>query len=379
MPFTTLTIPSPGREPSAEEVARLSQLLGSGQLALLPTETVYGIAARADSSAALARLGALKKRPDSAPLSLHIGIRQGADPAESLPQNLAFPGLARRLVRDFWPGPLTLVLPARDPQFAGLAKDGRIGLRAPSHPFTSNLLAQLDFPVVLSSANLHGEPPATDVERALAALGDAAADLALIVDAGPTASAQASRASSVLVLDEGHFELTREGLLSLTDLKRSAGLSIAFACTGNTCRSPMAEALGRRALSLLLGAPAADFGFHFSSMGLAAYAGSLPSPHAVTAMRQVGLDITQHESSPATAEAIQQLDRIYTMTRAHKDGLDAALEDLAVDASAVMPEVHLLDPDGRNISDPFGGNLADYEHAARDIEAGIAARVADWI
>jgi protein-tyrosine phosphatase len=372
-------MPAPGRAPRDSEARKIHELLARGELVLLPTETVYGIAARADLPGALGRLARLKARPAETPLSRHVGVPKGSDPIDALPDALDFPGITRRLVSDFWPGPLTLVLRTEDPALAPITRDGRVGLRAPSHVFTSALLKDLDFPVVLSSANLHGEPPATEVGVALAGLGGAADDLALVVDAGPTASAQAQRASSVLVLEPGRFELTREGLLSLPDLQRTAGLSIAFACTGNTCRSPMAEALGRRALSLLLGTDAADFGFAFSSMGLAAYPGSPPSAHAVEVMRSRDLDIGTHRSSSLTGEALLGLDRIYTMTRAHRDGLLGALEDISRRTEVELPEVELLDADGRNISDPFGGSLEDYERAARDIEAGIAARISDWV
>jgi len=263
---------------------------------------------------------------------------------------------------------------------APLRQHGLVGLRAPHHAFTSALLADLDFPVVLSSANAHGRPPATNVAEALASLGTEAEQLDLIVDAGATASAQAQRASSVLIVEPGRFELLREGLVSLSNLRRSAGLGIAFVCTGNTCRSPMAEALARQLLGRLLESDPARFGFRFESMGLAANGGEAPSPHAVEVMAARRLDIRAHRSAQAGAEALLAIDRIYTMTEAHRETLLAGMADLEAQLGDIeLPVVELLDPEGYNISDPFGGALKDYELAARNIERALAERVHEWV
>ena len=348
--------------------------LQAGELVLLPTETVYGIAARADDPAALERLRACKQRDAERPLSLHVGLTPEDPASRRLPADTKLRGLAGRLVDAFWPGPLTLVVETADPALAGLAQAGLVGLRAPHHPFTSRLLAELDAPVVMSSANTSGEAPAVDVPGALASLGARADDLAVVVDDGPTATAQAPLASSVLVLAPGRFELTREGLLSRADLQRAAGLALGFVCTGNTCRSPLAEVFARLELEAALRGDAAEFGFHAASFGLAAGPGAPASPHSVALAAEAGADLSAHRARQADLETVLGRDRIYTMTAAHRDHILGALRP-GDDA----PPVETLHPDGRNIADPFGGGRAEYEAAAQDIRAAIRLRLAEWL
>ena len=387
------TLRAHDRAPTDAERDELASRLAAGQVVLMPTETVYGLAARADDPAALDALRALKGRPEAVPLSWHLGAtRAGAVLDDLETHGLALAPLVRRLVDAYWPGPLTLVvrvdLPSDHPA-AGLVRDGLLGLRAPAHAFTEVVLGACAFPLVMSSANRHGEPPTTDAAAALAALGDDAAHLGAAVDAGPTASAAVELSSTVLELAPGRFEVHREGLLSLADLRRTAGLSVGFACTGNTCRSPLAEGLARRTLAARLagGAPPAGaaartellarFGFRVASMGLAAGPGAPASPHSVTAAARRDVDLTDHASRPADLDLLRSLDLVYTMTRAHRDALVSGLRGSGEpDGHELAARVHLLDPDGRDIADPFGGDAERYEAAAREIEAAVQARLA---
>lgn len=374
MPVRRATVTSSS---TAATLALASEALERGELVLLPTETVYGIAARADRPQALERLRACKGRDSDQPFSVHVGVTPGERARLALPRDVTFPGIAGRLVHAFWPGPLTLVVETADAALAGVAVHGMVGLRAPHHKFTTALLAELDFPVVLSSANASGAPPTVDVDAAFASLGARADDLALAVDAGPTATAQTPLASSVLILGRGRFELAREGLLNLDDLRRAAGLSIGFICSGNTCRSPLGEFFAEIELRGALGADPADFGFAFSSMGLAAGPGMPASPHSMAIARAAGGSLKQHRSQQADLDALFALDRIYTMTAAHRDHILAAFGPAAEHADA--PVIETLHPSGRNIQDPYGGNRADYDLAAQDIRSSIQARLSEWL
>lgn len=360
-------------EPGPEAARRAREALAAGQLVLLPTETVYGIAARADDPAALERLRACKGRDAANPFSVHLGLSEGERPSSRLPAS-SLPHTAARLVDAFWPGPLTLVVETPAPALAGIARDGLVGLRAPYQAFTTALLAELAFPIVMSSANLSGAPPTVSVDEALASLGDHAGALALAVDAGPTATAQSHLASSVLVLAPGRFELAREGLLELGELRRAAGLRLGFVCTGNTCRSPLAEAFAQLELETALDAAPATFGFQAMSMGLAAGPGAPASPHSLAIAAEAGWPLDAHRAHQATLEDLLGLDRVYTMTSAHRDHIVDALG-----AHPELPPVETLHPTGRSIADPFGGDRGDYDVAAADIRDAIRLRVSEWV
>jgi L-threonylcarbamoyladenylate synthase len=121
----------------AQAIARAAEALAAGELVAFPTETVYGLGARADDDAAVARIYAAKGRPADHPLIVHVA--EGAD-AHAFAH--AWPESARRLAEAFWPGPLTVVVPRR-PGIGAACAGGQasIGLRCPDHPVAQSLLA----------------------------------------------------------------------------------------------------------------------------------------------------------------------------------------------------------------------------------------------
>ncbi|MCW5632191.1 MAG: threonylcarbamoyl-AMP synthase [Rubrivivax sp.] len=165
----------------AEELAEAADALARGELVAMPTETVYGLAARADDDTAVARIFAAKGRPSDHPLIVHV-----PDPQHAEAFAARLPDAARRLVAAFWPGPLTLIVPRR-PGVAAAAAAGQasIGLRMPSHPLALALLraaAARGVPgVAAPSANRFGRVSPTRAEHVRAEFGPALR----IVDGGP--------------------------------------------------------------------------------------------------------------------------------------------------------------------------------------------------
>ncbi len=162
-------------EPLVEE---LRALLLAGGLVALPTETFYALAVHPFEEAALVRLFHLKERSPEKPVLVLVGG------PEMLPQVAGeVPEAGVRLVARFWPGPLTLILPAR----AGLpglltGGTGTIGVRQPRHAVTGRLVAALGFPVTGTSANRSGRPPLITAEEVARELGPG---VDLILEAGP--------------------------------------------------------------------------------------------------------------------------------------------------------------------------------------------------
>ena len=305
-------------------IARAAGILSAGGLVAFPTETVYGVGARADLPQAMERLRELKGRSAAKAFTVHIGSREGA--VDYAPK---MSGLTRRLMRKAWPGPLTLILPVSEEDSPPILEgrdesareamyyNGRVGLRCPDDAVAAALLLAVPHPVVAASANLAGnQPPQTgdDVLREL----DGRIDL--LIDSGRT---RYNKASTIVQVNGQNFELVREGVYDARIVERLASLRILFVCSGNTCRSPMAAALAERVLAERLGCHPSDLtarGIVISSAGTSGgYGGA--ADHAVTVMARRGLDLSEHASTPLTLERLHQSDYTFAMTRAHRDAI----------------------------------------------------------
>jgi len=197
----------------AAGIAKAARILESGGIVAVPTETVYGLAARADSDAAVAKIYAAKGRPDFNPLIVHVrDEEQAARYAEWSEQ-------AQVAVKSHWPGPLTMVVPAIEG--TALAKAVTAGLdtvamRCPGHPVMRELLAMIDFPLAAPSANRSGFISPTTASHVLTSL-DGRIDL--VLDGGPT---QAGVESSILAIrSDGSWEELRPGPVDLDALHRN--------------------------------------------------------------------------------------------------------------------------------------------------------------
>ncbi|MCJ2068332.1 threonylcarbamoyl-AMP synthase [Methylobacterium sp. J-030] len=179
-PGSTVPAATPRLPPDANGLAEAAALLRAGELVAFPTETVYGLGADATDPAAVARIFAAKDRPRFNPLIAHV-----ADADAALADG-AFDEWALRLAEAFWPGPLTLVVPARPKsRVCDLARAGlpSVALRVPAHPLAQALLVAVGRPVAAPSANRSGRVSPT---RAGHVLDDLAGRIAAVLDGGDT-------------------------------------------------------------------------------------------------------------------------------------------------------------------------------------------------
>jgi protein-tyrosine phosphatase len=219
--------------------------------------------------------------------------------------------------------------------------------------------------VLLAEPRTASGGPALTASDVIAAAGDA---LALVIDDGRARYAQPP---STIELVDDTFRVVHPGVVPEETLRRLASLMVLFVCTGNTCRSPMAETLFRSLAAERLGCRVDEIERHgvvVASAGLAAWGGGPASAGAIEAMHEMGMDLTGHESQPLTEALVSQADVILTMTAAHR----AAILSQFPEAGG---RVSILSPDRRDVLDPVGGTLETYRKCARQIHGHLASRM----
>ena len=351
-------------------VHRAVQALSEGRVVAFPTETVYGLAASALDEQAVDRLAAAKGRATGHPFAL--AVKNLDDALDYVP---TMPVLAQRLGRRCWPGPLTIVLSverssslvARLPESVQqmVTPNGTLGLRVPASQLVIESLRLLTGPIALTSANQTGHSESVTSEEVLAELGDG---VDLVLDDGRS---QFGQSSTVIQVSGNRIKVLRQGVVSPGNLRRLGSLQILFVCTGNTCRSPMAEALARQLLAERLNCQideVEDRGFTIASAGIAAMSGGRASSEAVDVLAEQKLDLSEHISQPLREPLMRQADYIFTMTGSHRHAILSQWPE-------AEPRVHVLCPDGGDVSDPIGGTRQMYQQCADQIRSLLAQRL----
>jgi protein-tyrosine phosphatase len=353
-----------------EQIKKAADLVNNGQLVAFPTETVYGIACRVKKDC-LPLLDKLKSRTPDKFYTLHIGS------LKDLKEYVPFISLrAQKLIDKFWPGPLTVIFELdendlhrqsktlRQDVFDNLYRNKSIGIRFPDNPIALSLLQQIENPVVAPSANITGHPPATDAQQVLSYFSG---QIPLILDGGPC---KYKNSSTIVKIGKNNLEVLREGAFSKDKIEKTAAIHLLFVCTGNSCRSPMAEGIFKKYLAEKLQCTLdrlEKIGYKISSAGTLGISGLTASSEAIEACAAMNIDISKHRSVALTQELIEKADYIFVMSNAH-------LKEILELVPGAKPKCFLL-AEHKDIADPIGQDQKFYLDTARLIRDAVIERV----
>ncbi len=277
------------------------------------------------------------------------------------------PGLSRlglRLAQRLWPGPVTLLFSGdvehglasrlRDEVRARLCVQNTLHLAAPRQEPLREVLRHLPGPLLMTAASADGR-------------GDV-----ILADSGNGAAPVELQQSTIVAVDGDTWQIVRPGAMSAEEIRRQTACWILFVCTGNTCRSPLAEALCKKLLADRLNCTVEELparGYYVGSAGLSAYPGGAAAAEAEQVARSYGADLSAHRSQPLTADLVARADYLIGMTQSHLHAVMDYFGHLG------LPP-RLLDPTG-DIADPIGGDQPVYDACARQIQQHLETLVAE--
>ena len=218
----------------------------------------------------------------------------------------------------------------------------------------------------LLSANLANQPPATDAKEVLAQLSG---KIDLLIDGG---SCKYKKSSAVVKIGKKGIEILRLGIYSKEQLDAMSVIKFLFVCTGNTCRSPMAEGIFRKYLAEKLQCEVDQLeqvGYKISSGGVMDTNGMPASTGALTACASKGIDLSAHRNKGLSKELIEESDFILAMERIHKDRI-IAISNEAVNKCFLLAE-------NKGIDDPIGLPQEFFNRCADTIEAAVTKRISE--
>jgi len=342
------------------KIKQSAEILASGGLLALPTDTVYGLAVNSRNEEAVKRLYEIKRRPLSKPFVIQISSVDKIDE-----YNVEINEDAKALMNKFWPGPLTIILKSKNEE--------KLAFRIPQDEIALGVLKECGLPLYVPSANFSGEPAPRGAQDVIVSFDG-------IIEGIIEVKSKASGIESAIIdLTQEPYLVLREGVIGTRQLNKEFSAegkflklkNILVVCTGNSCRSVMAKGLLKKVLEHRKDVTV-------DSAGTAAISGFSPTKETIEVMQRQLIDVSGERSKHITLAMIKRADLIFVMQTRHKDYVLDVMPEIS-DKVFLLREYK--DSSGRTnfeVADPIGQSLEVYKRVAEEIKKEVL-RIKDFI